>query len=185
MVGGGGLPPGGYRQLTFCQFSRQQIAEYLSGHNSCLDTQPIPLQPPTGLSARAASASRIHLSWRDNSANETGFIVERRREGSGIWVQIGTTTADTEAFTSEGLFSEATYLHRVQAFIDSVSSAYSNEAAATTPAGTPIATGWRIDTIAGRTDDDGDNGPAIEARLAFPDDVAVDGSGRRLHRRQG
>ena len=177
MVGGGGLPPGGYRQLTFCQFSRQQIAEHLSGHNSCLDTQPIPLQPPTGLSARAASASRIHLSWRDNSANETGFMVERRREGSGIWVQIGTTTADTEAFTSEGLFSEATYLHRVQAFMDSVSSAYSNEAAATTPAGTPIATAWRIDTIAGRTDDDGDNGPAIEARLAFPDDVAVDGSG--------
>ena len=168
---------GGDPRMTFCQFSRQQIAEHLSGYNSCLDTQPIRLQPPSGLSATATSESRIHLSWRDNSANETGFVGERRREGSGVWVQIGTTAADTEAFTSEGLFSEATYLHRVQAFNDSESSAYSNDAAATTRSDPAIAAGWRIDTMAGQTDNDGDSGPAIRARLAFPDGVAVDGSG--------
>ena len=164
-------------ELTFCQFSRDQIAEHLSGYNSCLDTQPITLQPPSGLSAKAASASVIDLAWRDNSANETGFMVERRRHGSGAWVQIGTTAAETEAFTSEGLFSEATYLYRVQAFNDSESSAYSNEASATTGPSAAVATGWRIDTIAGRTDNDGDGGAAVEARLAYPDDVAVDGSG--------
>ena len=176
MVGGGGLPAGGELQLTFCQFSRDEIAEHLAGYNSCLDTQPIPLQPPSGLSARGASATRIHLSWRDNSANETGFKVERRREGSGVWVQIGTTASDTEAHTSEGLFSEATYFHRVRAFNDSESSAYSNEASATTRAA-GVATGWRIDTMAGRTDNDGDNGAAIRARLAYPEAVAVDGAG--------
>ena len=164
-------------RLTFCQFSREEIAEHLAGYNSCLDTQPITLQPPSGLSAKAASASVIDLAWRDNSANETGFMVERRRHGSGAWVQIGTTAAETDAFTSEGLFSEATYLYRVQAFNDSESSAYSNEASATTGPSAAVATGWRIDTIAGRTDNDGDGGAAVEARLAYPDDVAVDGSG--------
>ena len=177
MVGGGGLPAGGELQLTFCQFSRDEIAEHLAGYNSCLDTQPIPLQPPSGLSARGASATRIHLSWRDNSANETGFMVERRREGSGVWVEIGTTAADTEGFTSEGLFSEATYFHRVRAFNDSESSAYSNEASATTGLSAGVASGWRIDTIAGRTDNDGDGGEAVAARLAYPEAVALDGSG--------
>ena len=164
-------------RLTFCQFSRDEIAEHLAGYNSCLDTQPIPLQPPSGLSATATSESRIQLSWRDNSANETGFKVERRREGSGVWVQIGTTASDTEAHTSEGLFSEAAYLHRVRAFNDTESSAYSNEASATTRASAGVASGWRIDTLAGRTDNDGDGGEAVEARLAYPEAVAVDGSG--------
>ena len=164
-------------RLTFCQFSRDEIAAHLAVYNSCLDTQPIRLQPPSGLSATATSESRIHLSWRDNSANETGFMVDRRRHGSGVWVEIGTTAADREAYTSEGLFSEATYLYRVQAFNESESSAYSNEAAATTRAAAGAASGWRIDTVAGRTDNDGDNGAAIRARLAYPGDVAVDGSG--------
>ena len=172
-------PPaaGGDDRLTFCQFSREEIAAHLAVYNSCLDTQPITLQPPSGLSAKVASAFRIHLSWQDNSANETGFMVERRRKGSGVWVQIGTVAADTEAFTSEGLFSEATYFHRVQAFNDSELSAYSNEASATTRSDPAIGAGWRIDTIAGRTDNDGDKGPAIRARLAFAEAVAVDGSG--------
>ena len=172
-------PPaaGGDTRLTFCQFSREEIAAHLAVYNSCLDTQPITLQPPSGLSARVASAFRIHLSWQDNSANETGFMVERRRKGSGVWVQIGTVAADKEAFTSEGLFSEATYFHRVQAFNDSESSAYSNEASAKTRSDPAIGAGWRIDTIAGRTDNDGDKGPAIRARLAFPEAVEVDGSG--------
>ena len=174
--------------LTLCQFSREEIARYLADYNSCLDTRPIGLQPPGGLSARATSASGIHLSWRDNSANETGFKVERRREGSWEWGRIGTTPADTTTFTSEGLFSEATYLYRVQAFNDSESSAYSNEAAATTRSAPEVAAGWRIDTLAGRTDNDGDEGPAVRARLASPYGVAVDGSGnvyiadRRNHR---
>ena len=164
-------------RLTFCQFSRDEIAAHLAVYNSCLDTQPIRLQPPSGLSATATSESRIQLSWRDNSANETGFKVERRREGSGVWVQIGTTASDTEAYTSEGLFSEAAYLHRVRAFNDTESSAYSNEASATTRASAGVASGWRIDTLAGRTDNDGDGGEAVAARLAYPEAVAVDRSG--------
>ena len=161
--------------LTFCQFSRQEVADYLADYNSCLDTQPITLQPPTGLSARAASSFSINLAWQDNSSNESGFIARRRRLGSGVWVQIGTTAADTVTFSSDGLFSESTYLYHVQAFNGSVSSAYSNEAAATTLTGSAIVTDRRIHTIAGRNE--GDGGPAIEAQLKYPGVVAVDGSG--------
>ena len=173
---GGAIFGGGNRQLTFCQFSREQISEYVAANNSCLVAQDITLQPPTGLTATATSESSISLAWQDNSTNETGFIVQRRREGSGVWIQVGTTTANVRTFSVGGLFSEATYIFRVQAVNDEESSPFSNEASATTHAAAPPASDWWIDTIAGNTDD-GDDGPAMMARLAFPTDVAVDGSG--------
>ena len=43
-------------------------------------------------------------------------------------------------------------------------------------AGAQPSADWRIDTFAGLPGF-GDNGPAVEARLAFPSDVAVDGAG--------
>ena len=161
-------------ELTFCQFSRDEIARHVSENNSCLVTQPIMLQPPAGLSATVASGSRIDLAWQDNSNSETGFIVQRRREGSGFWTQIGTAAADSEAFSSDGLFPGATYIYRVQAFNDMESSAFSNEAAATTLAGAMPEADWIINTFAGRTDNDGDNGPASLARLTVVTDVALD-----------
>ena len=168
---------GSHRGMTFCQFSRQQIEHHLSLNNSCLVPQPIELQPPGGLSAKATSKSGINLTWQDNSTNETGFIVQRRRDGSGVWVQIGTTAANVERFSDGGLFSEATYLYRVRAFNDTESSAYSNEAAATTLAGSVAESDWIIDTIVGGRKDEGDKGAAIEALLSEPRSVAVDGSG--------
>ena len=174
---GGTIFGGGNKQLTFCQFSREQIADYVAGNNSCLVTQGIMLQPPTGLSATATSDFRTKLDWQDNSTNETGFIVQIRNDGSGLWVEAGTVAADVETFSSGSLFPDTTYIFRVQAFNDMRSSAFSNHAAATTLAGMPPVAEWRIDTIAGRTDNDGDNGPALRARLAFATDVAVDRSG--------
>ena len=172
-----GIFGGGNKQLTFCQFSRQEIAEYVAGNNSCLDAQEITLQPPTGLTATATSESSISLAWQDSSTNETGFIVQRRREGSGVWIQVGTTAADVTSFSIGALFSNATYIFRVQAFNDEESSAYSNETEATTLAGELPVNDWIIDTIAGRRVGDDENGPALQARLGFPNDVAVDRSG--------
>ena len=163
--------------LTFCQFSREQIAAHVLNHNSCLTTQPITLQPPTGLSAAAASVSQINLTWQDNSTNETGFIVQRRVDGSGHWVELGRTPANVTTFSNDGLFPDTTYIYRIRAFNNTESSAHSNEAAATTPAGSGSGSGWRIDTIVGGKENIGDNRPATASRLQKPVSVAVDGAG--------
>ena len=163
--------------LTFCQFSREQIADHVLNHNSCLTTQPITLQPPTQLVAASASVSQIDLTWQDNSTNETGFIVQRRVDGSGHWVELGRTPANVTTFSNDGLFPDTTYIYRIRALNNTESSAHSNEAAATTPAGSVSGSGWRIDTIVGGKDNIRDNGPAVETWLNRPQSVAVDSAG--------
>ena len=69
--------------LTFCEFSRQTIKNHVARQNSCLTTQPITLQPPTGLTAAAVSTSGVELRWQDNSTNEAGFLVLYRLDNSG------------------------------------------------------------------------------------------------------
>ena len=170
-----GTGPGLFNvQLTFCQFSRAEIAAYVSVNNSCLVAQDITLRPPSGLTARAGSASGIDLAWQDNSSDETGFIVQRRREISGVWVEAGTTAANVRTFSDNGLFSDVTYIHRVQAYDEEESSAFSNEAVARTRAAAPPDTDWVINTIAGRRVSDEDNSPAVSARLDSPLGVVFD-----------
>ena len=161
--------------LTFCEFSRQQIASYLARNNDCLTTQPITLEPPANLTATAVSTSGIGLSWRDRSMNETGFRLQRRPTEGDEWTQVGTTAANATTFTSLGLFPDVTYRYRVQAFNESELSAFSNEAVAKTQSGQLTRTHWKIDTIAGGGV--GDGGPAINAWLESPAGVAVDGAG--------
>ena len=95
------------------------------------------LSPPTKLTATVISSSRIDLAWRDNSTSEKGFKVQRRREGSGDWVDAGTTAANSTTYSDMGLLPGTAYRYRVQAFNDTASSAFSNEAMATTQAALP------------------------------------------------
>ena len=160
------------KAMTFCEFSRQEIAAHVAGNNSCLTTQPITLQPPSSLSAAAVSSSGIDLTWQDNSTNEIGFVVHYRLGDSAEWLEIGTTAANATTFSSGGLSPGFTYRYRVRAFNDLESSAFSNEALATTQPDQQTGTEWRIDTIAGGGI--GDGGPAVQALLDSPYGVAVD-----------
>src|SRR5690606_23443175 len=45
---------------------------------------------PTGLSATAPSPTQVNLSWADNSADETGFRIERSSDGGASWSQVQT-----------------------------------------------------------------------------------------------
>ncbi len=145
-------------------------------------TSPHPetLQTPTGLRATTVSSSRIDLEWRDNTANERGFVVQRRPDGVTYWVQVATTPANATTYFDSGVVPLATWHYRVRAFNDTASSAFSNEATAKTPAPPPrTGTEWTITTIAGTGEQvyGGDGGTAVRAQLNWPYGVAVDGAG--------
>ncbi|MCY3758333.1 MAG: fibronectin type III domain-containing protein, partial [Acidobacteria bacterium] len=118
--------------LTFCDFSRQEIGTYLANNNHCLTRLPITLQPPTGLRAIRTSNSRIDLTWRDNSDNETGFLLQQRRHPDYLagwvvpWISIATVPANVSTFSVDGLLPGTSYRYRVRAFNDIESSVFSN-----------------------------------------------------------
>src|SRR5262249_9170914 len=49
---------------------------------------------PTGLTATAASSTRVTLAWTDNASTETGFEVQRSTDGGAIFAALGTAGAN-------------------------------------------------------------------------------------------
>lgn len=96
-------------------------------------TKPYTANAPTGLTATLASGPRIDLAWTDNSANETGFILEQSLAGTGNWTVIYTTTADVSVYpVTGGLVEDTIYAFRVKAYNASGTSGYTNTASAAT-----------------------------------------------------
>jgi hypothetical protein len=88
---------------------------------------------PTNLAATAVSSSQINLSWTDNSNNETGFKVERSKNGNGnSFSQIATVGANVTTYSNTGLSRATKYYYRVRAYNGGGNSGYSNIASATT-----------------------------------------------------
>lgn len=92
--------------------------------------------PPSSLTATAASTSQVNLAWTVNSYGETGFKIERKT-GAYPWGQIGTAPAKASAYQDTTVSASTAYTYRVRASGSLADSGYSNEAAATTPSFTP------------------------------------------------
>jgi formylglycine-generating enzyme required for sulfatase activity len=94
---------------------------------------------PTNLLVAVVSAGQIDLTWSDNSSDESGFQVERKRGTGGEYFPIYTSPADVTNWSNPGLGGgpeSETYFYRVSAYYPGGHSAYSNEASAAVPAGT-------------------------------------------------
>ena len=87
---------------------------------------PLPFSP-SGLSATRSSGTDVELAWTDNSSNESGFKIERKKT-SGSYAQISTVGAGTSRYTDKGAAESAVYTYRVKAYNAAGDSGYSNEA---------------------------------------------------------
>lgn len=92
----------------------------------------IMLSAPSNLSASAISKSRIDLSWQDNSSNETGFRIERKKASDASYIVIAETGSNVASYSDEGLSAGTNYYYRIKAYNTAGESSYSNEASATT-----------------------------------------------------
>ncbi|MDB6023840.1 MAG: N-acetylmuramoyl-L-alanine amidase family 2 [Verrucomicrobiales bacterium] len=101
-------------------------------------TADVPPAAPTALTATAASSSQVNLAWTQNSANETGFKVER--SGDNVtFAQIATTAVNVVTYSNTGLAGNTTYYYRVRAYNLAGNSAYSNTASDITAPQAPTA----------------------------------------------
>lgn len=75
--------------------------------------------------------SKLFVSWKDSSANEQGFRLERRTVESSF-AEITTTGANSTAYLDTGLDPGVTYVYRLRAYNMDGNSAHTVEAQATT-----------------------------------------------------
>jgi len=73
-----------------------------------------PPAPPGAPSAVALSASEIEIRWADNSYNEDGFRLDRRRSGYSAWSALAAPT-DATAYLDTALRAETKYYYKVTA----------------------------------------------------------------------
>ena len=90
---------------------------------------------PGDLAATAVAPNKMNLAWADNSSNESGFVVERSLNGIDGWIEIATTAANATGYSDVSVAPATRYFYRVRAINGVGSSANSNVADATTPAG--------------------------------------------------
>lgn len=99
-------------------------------------TLPQPVSAPTSLLAVCLVAGEVELSWTDESANETGFIIERKDTEAGSPAEfnvIDSTDADITSYTDASVGDSVhLYTYRVKAFNEFTESAYSNVDTVTT-----------------------------------------------------
>ncbi|MBI3911134.1 MAG: S8 family serine peptidase [Armatimonadetes bacterium] len=114
-----------------------------SANSSEVDATTFPNPPatPSGLAVAVVSQTQLNLSWTDNSVNETGFEVERSRDGVAFG-RIGAVgpragTGSLVTYSNTGLNANTTYYYRVRATNAGGVSGYSNIASAATPPDLP------------------------------------------------
>ncbi|MBD0257300.1 MAG: hypothetical protein ICV83_16400, partial [Cytophagales bacterium] len=84
---------------------------------------------PTDLTAVAASATGVKLTWNDNATGESGFRIERSLYSLSGFTQVATVGANITTYTNAGL-TPNNYYYRVRAFTSSYQTPYTNVAQA-------------------------------------------------------
>ena len=110
---------------------------------------------PTGLTATAIAWNQVDLTWADNSADETGFRVERAPVNGGVpgtFASIGTVAANVTTYSDMTTAANTEYAYRVFATKTLVDSAPSNVATVTTPDVPPAAPSNLAASLLGQTE---------------------------------
>jgi len=86
------------------------------------------LAAPTGLSAILLDKASVKLTWTDNSASETGYIIEQSESSGTGFAEIDVALANSNSYTDDGIKEGEYFFYRVRATNQIAISAYSNEA---------------------------------------------------------
>ena len=89
---------------------------------------PIVLRAPSDLTALEISSSKARLAWTDESDNETGFEIQRRRENTETYETVGRPSSDANQFEDATIAASTTYFYRARALRLEMESSWSNEA---------------------------------------------------------
>lgn len=95
-------------------------------------------------------AASVQLNWKDNSSNESVFVIERAPGGTNNFLEINTVPANVVNYTDNDVSNGVTYRYRVKARNTVGDSGYSNTVDATVP-NAPVNTAPTIQDITAKT----------------------------------
>lgn len=105
--------------------NEEVLQNYTTGYSNELLTENLP-EKPDNINGNPLSSIAAKINWSDNSDNESGFIIERKKEGE-IFKQIDMVPADTKDYTDVGLDQNTVYIYRIKAINNISESDCSNE----------------------------------------------------------
>jgi len=76
---------------------------------------PPPPAAPSNLAVTPLADGSLKAAWLDNSANESGFLLERAASGVGTWEVIATLGPDATEYSDTAVERNAAYTYRVRA----------------------------------------------------------------------
>ncbi|MCP4747178.1 MAG: beta-propeller fold lactonase family protein [Desulfobacteraceae bacterium] len=89
-------------------------------------------EAPSDLDTKVLSPRCIDLTWDDNSSDELGFKIERRKESEQTYTPVAKVDEDTTFYRDGGLEDDTVFYYRVRAYNEAEDSSYSYEKSATT-----------------------------------------------------
>ncbi|HEY6229456.1 MAG TPA: fibronectin type III domain-containing protein [Verrucomicrobiae bacterium] len=117
-------------------FNPSQGVFYTSGSTGGGGGTTAPIAP-SNLAATSNGSSSIRLAWSDNSANESGFKIERKVGVAGTYGTVTTTAAGATSFADSGLAAGTVYFYRLSA-VNSAGASATVEATAATAAASGV-----------------------------------------------
>jgi hypothetical protein len=95
------------------------VAYNASGRSPATHTATVPFQP-AGLAVHPGpTAGTLILTWKDMSANETGFEIYRKPDGcssTSTWAKVATVGANKTAWTDTGRTSGSIHAYKIRSF---------------------------------------------------------------------
>lgn len=117
-------------EYSYTVRSFNEVGNSRSSNEASAVAASIP-KPPSYPGATAISSSKIELTWEDNSDNETGFKIERKKSGE-VYSQIKTMDKDITTYFDTGLTGSTKYIYRVRAYNNMGNSKYSTDVSVST-----------------------------------------------------
>ncbi len=119
-----------YKYLTTAAFLFLGLADVGCGGDEEHSLAGTPAAPSETTSAPLAGG--VHLAWKDNSSDETHFLVERKA-GTGTFVLLAKLPVDVAQHHDSTVVSKMAYTYRIAAANDKGKSSYTRENRVTVP----------------------------------------------------
>ncbi len=130
-----------------------------------------PPSAPSDLTATATASDTIALAWTDNSADETGFRIERSLDGAS-WGVLDTAAADATSYDDDTCDANTRYYYRVCAYNAGGDSDYTDTADAKTPPDAATQHEKPLVLVAGQVEQSDGRYVALADGVPEPDTVA-------------